>query len=77
MPIRDELGLGELTGMSQTAGGVTRSVGYGYTNGDLASLTTTSGWFNNRRLLEPIGHVPPAEFEAEHYRQQSGLAIAA
>ncbi|MEN8184625.1 MAG: IS3 family transposase [Myxococcota bacterium] len=21
-------------------------------------------WFNNRRLLEPIGHVPPAEFEA-------------
>jgi putative transposase len=34
-------------------------------------------WFNNRRLLEPIGHVPPAEFEAEYYRQQSGLAIAA
>jgi len=33
--------------------------------------------FNNRRLLEPIGHVPPAEFEAEYYRQQSGLAIAA
>lgn len=34
-------------------------------------------WFNNRRLLESIGHVPPAEFEAEYYRQQSGLAIAA
>ena len=34
-------------------------------------------WFNNRRLLEPIGHVPPAEFEAEYYRQQPGLAIAA
>jgi putative transposase len=34
-------------------------------------------WFNNRRLLEPIGHVPPVEFEAEYYRQQSGLAIAA
>ena len=34
-------------------------------------------WFNSRRLLEPIGHVPPAEFEAEYYRQQSGLAIAA
>jgi putative transposase len=34
-------------------------------------------WFNNRRLLKPIGHVPPAEFEAEYYRQQSGLAIAA
>lgn len=34
-------------------------------------------WFNNRRLLEPIGYVPPAEFEAEYYRQQTGLAIAA
>lgn len=34
-------------------------------------------WFNNRRLLEPIGHVPPVEFEAQYYRYQSGLAIAA
>ena len=24
-------------------------------------------WFNNRRLLEPIGHVPPAEAEAAYY----------
>ena len=24
-------------------------------------------WFNHRRLLEPIGHVPPAEFEKAHY----------
>jgi putative transposase len=24
-------------------------------------------WFNHRRLLEPIGHVPPAEFEALYY----------
>jgi putative transposase len=23
-------------------------------------------WFNHRRLLEPIGHVPPAEFEAAY-----------
>jgi hypothetical protein len=29
-------------------------------------------WFNHRRLLEPIGHVPPAEFEQEYYRQQAG-----
>jgi putative transposase len=34
-------------------------------------------WFNHRRLLEPIGHVPPAEFEEEYYRQQAGQAIAA
>jgi transposase InsO family protein len=24
-------------------------------------------WFNNRRLLEPIGHMPPAEAEAAYY----------
>lgn len=24
-------------------------------------------WFNNRRLLEPIGHIPPAEAEAAFY----------
>jgi transposase InsO family protein len=24
-------------------------------------------WFNHRRLLEPIGHVPPAEYEAQYY----------
>jgi transposase InsO family protein len=24
-------------------------------------------WFNNRRLLEPIGYVPPAEFERAYY----------
>jgi putative transposase len=27
-------------------------------------------WFNHRRLLEPIGYVPPAEFEATHYRKE-------
>ena len=26
-------------------------------------------FFNNRRLLEPIGYVPPAEFEARYYEQ--------
>jgi putative transposase len=27
-------------------------------------------WFNYRRLLEPIGHTPPAEFEAAYYRRE-------
>jgi putative transposase len=27
-------------------------------------------WFNHRRLLEPIGDVPPAEFEAPHHRTE-------
>jgi len=26
-------------------------------------------WFNNRRLLEPIGNIPPVEFEVAYYRQ--------
>jgi len=26
-------------------------------------------WFNHRRLLEPIGYLPPAELEEEYYRQ--------
>ena len=26
-------------------------------------------WFNHRRLLEPIGNIPPAEFEMAYYRQ--------
>jgi len=26
-------------------------------------------WFNHRRLLEPIGNIPPAELEKEYYRQ--------
>ena len=26
-------------------------------------------WFNMRRLLEPIGYVPPAEYEARYYAQ--------
>jgi putative transposase len=27
-------------------------------------------WFNTRRLLEPIGYIPPAEYEAAYYRRQ-------
>jgi putative transposase len=34
-------------------------------------------WFNNRRLLEPIGYVPPAEFEAMYDQQQGAPATEA
>ena len=34
-------------------------------------------WFNNRRLLEPIGNVPPAEFEAKYHQSTSPLPVAA
>jgi transposase InsO family protein len=29
-------------------------------------------WFNTRRLLEPLGYVPPAEYEAQYYAQAVG-----
>lgn len=32
-------------------------------------------WFNNRRLLEPIGNIPPAEFEDFYYQNQEAPAI--
>jgi putative transposase len=34
-------------------------------------------WFNHRRLLEPIGHIPPAELEAAYDRQPREWARAA
>jgi len=32
-------------------------------------------WFNNRRLLEPIGNIPPVEYEQEYYRIQEEPAM--
>jgi putative transposase len=37
---------------------------------ELATLTYVD-WFNQHRILEPIGDIPPAEYEANHYRQMS------
>ena len=34
-------------------------------------------WLNNRRLRQPIGDVPPAEFEMTYYRQLERSAMAA
>jgi len=34
-------------------------------------------WFNNRRLLEPIGYIPPVELEQVYYRSQATPAVAA
>jgi putative transposase len=34
-------------------------------------------WFNTRRLLEPIGYIPAAEFEQLHYQRQNTPAIVA
>ncbi len=34
-------------------------------------------WFNNRRLLEPIGNIPPAEAEQRYYAKLDELPMAA
>ncbi len=34
-------------------------------------------WFNNRRLLEPIGNIPPAEAEANYYAMLDDTPMAA
>ena len=34
-------------------------------------------WFNNKRLLEPIGNIPPAEAEARYYAATRETALAA
>ncbi len=33
--------------------------------------------FNNRRLLEPIGNIPPAEAEARYYAELEARPLAA
>jgi transposase InsO family protein len=34
-------------------------------------------WFNNRRLLEPIGDIPPAEHETMYHQQLEESAMVA
>jgi putative transposase len=43
---------------------------------ELATLEWVA-WFNHHRLLEPIGYIPPAEAEANYYRQLTGQAETA
>lgn len=40
---------------------------------ELATLEWVT-WFNHHRLLEPIGYIPPAEAEANYYRQLASQA---
>jgi transposase InsO family protein len=41
---------------------------------EFATLTWVD-WFSTRRRLEPIGYVPPAEYEARYYAQLRGPAM--
>jgi transposase InsO family protein len=42
---------------------------------ELATLEWVA-WFNHHRLMEPLGYIPPAEAEANYYRQHSSTAAA-
>ena len=33
-------------------------------------------WFNHRRLLEPIGHIPPTETEANYHHNENRAQLA-
>jgi putative transposase len=43
---------------------------------ELATLDWVD-WYNHRRLLEPLGYIPPAEVEAAYYAKATEFAIAA
>ncbi|PND36234.1 IS3 family transposase [Paucibacter aquatile] len=43
---------------------------------ELATLEWVA-WFNHHRLMGPLGHVPPAEFEANYHRHRAGQAATA
>jgi transposase InsO family protein len=43
---------------------------------ELATLEWVD-WFNNRRLLEPTGNLPPAEAKQRYYIQLEEAALAA
>lgn len=43
---------------------------------ELATLEWVA-WFNNHRLMAPLGYVPPAEYEANYYRQLEQQAMSA
>jgi transposase InsO family protein len=43
----------------------------------VVTTLTWVDWFNNRRLLEPIGNIPPAEAEERYYAMLDEPAMAA
>ncbi len=42
---------------------------------EFATLEWVS-WFNTARLLEPLGYLPPAEFEAQFHRTREANVLA-
>ncbi len=34
-------------------------------------------WYNSQRLMEPLGYVPPAEYEEQFHRAQANALVGA
>jgi transposase InsO family protein len=45
----------------------------GFEDVEFATLEWVA-WYNKGRLLEPLGYVPPAEFERAYHDPQAALA---
>ena len=55
------------------------SIGAGHGSLEAVEFATLEcvDWFNNRRLSEPIGNIPPAEAEERYYAMLEQPAMAA
>jgi transposase InsO family protein len=48
---------------------------HGFDDVEYATLEWVA-WFNTQRLMEPLGYVPPAEYEEQFYRAQAAQTVA-
>ena len=53
-----------------------RNAGHSFEAVEYATLEWVD-WFNHRRLLEPIGNIPPAEAEDRFYAAADQIGMAA
>jgi transposase InsO family protein len=62
--------------LNSSAAALCRKLALARARADYASLEWVD-WFNHRRLLEPIGNIPPAEAEEQYYAAAENLDMAA
>ena len=63
-------------GLFKTEGIRSRGPWRGLEEVEFATLQWVS-WYNTQRLLEPIGYVPPLEYEENYYRSRPTHAVVA
>jgi transposase InsO family protein len=74
---QDRLHPADTSRLGEEGGGRQRQAGWrSFEAVEFATLEWVD-WFNNRRLLEPIGNIPPAEAEQRYYAMLDEPAMAA